>query len=177
MSGAELHALLADMAPLSLQERRKQNHLKLSYYVSLAHDSRAVLSEVTARLDCRRLRTNLVWSIDEGRRIGLLDILPAAANKRHAISFLMRQCGVDTAHTVFAGDSGNDLDVLLSPIPSVLVANADAEVRREARRADGATLYLAQGGFMGMNGCYSAGIVEGAVHFRPELAARLAESG
>jgi len=175
MNGAELHVLLADMAPLRLQEWQKQGRFKLSYCVSLAHDSRSLLTEVAARLASRRIRTNLVWSIDEERRTGLLDILPAAANKRHAIDFLMRQCGLDAAHTLFAGDSGNDLDVLLSPIPAVLVANADAEVRRAVARVDGASLYLAHGGFLGMNGCYSAGIVEGVVHFRPEFVARLVE--
>ena len=34
-----------------------------------------------------------------------------------------------TQGAVFAGDSGNDLDVLLGPLQAVLVANADAEVR------------------------------------------------
>ena len=174
MSGPELHDLLADMASLKLQEEEKQGRYKLSYYLLLGQDSRTLMGEVEERLSGRGVCANLVWSIDEQRRIGLLDILPAAANKRHAIDFLMRQCGVDMAHTLFAGDSGNDLDVLLSPIPSVLVANADAEVRRAARRSEGEALYLARGGFMDMNGCYSAGIVEGLVHFRPEFAELLA---
>ena len=173
VSGPELHTVLADMAPLRLQEQEKQNRFKLSYYVALDGDSRVLLAEVERRLQERELRTNLIWSIDAERQCGLLDILPASANKRHAIEFLMRQCGVDAAHTIFAGDSGNDLDVLLSPIPAVLVANADAEVRRAVKREDGASLYLAQGGFLGMNGCYSAGILEGVVHFMPEFAARL----
>lgn len=174
ISGPELHTMLADMAPLRLQEEEKQNRFKLSYYVSLDGDSRLLLAEVERRLQGRQLRTNLIWSIDEERQSGLLDILPASANKRHAIDFLMRQCGVDAAHTLFAGDSGNDLDVLLSPIPAVLVANADAKVRRAVKRADGSKLYLAHGGFLGMNGCYSAGILEGVAHFMPEFAARLA---
>jgi hypothetical protein len=29
-------------------------------------------------------------------------------------------------------------------------------------------LYLAQGGFLGMNGNYSAGILEGIAHYHPE---------
>ena len=34
-------------------------------------------------------------------------------------------------------------------------------------------LYIARGGFMGMNGNYSAGILEGFVHFIPQAAAWL----
>ncbi len=36
----------------------------------------------------------------------------------------MRQQGFDDGNTVFAGDSGNDVPVLVSAVPSVLVANA-----------------------------------------------------
>ena len=64
--------------------------------------------------------------------------------------------------------------VFSSPIQSVLVANADESVRdsviRQAQvnhQTD--TLYLAQGNFMGMNGNYSAGILEGASHYMPQV--------
>jgi hypothetical protein len=83
-------------------------------------------------------------------------------------------------NTVFAGDSGNDLPVLSSGLRAVLVANATDEVRDEARqlsaaRGTGDTLYLAQGGFMGMNGNYSAGILEGVAHFLPQSRPWMAE--
>ena len=65
-------------------------------------------------------------------QVGLLDVLPARASKKHAVSFLMQRNGFALDDTVFAGDSGNDLPVLVSEIPAVLVANASAEVRREA---------------------------------------------
>jgi hypothetical protein len=75
---------------------------------------------------------------------------------------------------LFAGDSGNDLSVLASELPAVLVANAAESVRGEAvtvAQSNGTTphLYLAQGGFWEMNGNYSAGILEGVAHFRPDL--------
>jgi 3-deoxy-D-manno-octulosonate 8-phosphate phosphatase KdsC-like HAD superfamily phosphatase len=85
----------------------------------------------------------------------------------------MRHRGFDYANTVFAGDSGNDLPVLASQIQSVLVANADLDVVEQAKtqaRKQGtmAAFYLAQGGFLGMNGNYSAGILEGVAHYHPE---------
>jgi hypothetical protein len=105
----------------------------------------------------------------------LLDVLPSSANKLHAIRFLMRQQGFTLGNTVFAGDSGNDLDVLTSDIRSVLVANADAETKLRAAKASADTLYVAKGGYLGMNGNYSAGILEGAAHYWPEVDAWLRE--
>ena len=75
---------------------------------------------------------------------------------------------------MFAGDSGNDLVVMTSPIKSVLVANASNEVRLEAQQqalnmGQSDAMYFARGGFLGMNGNYSAGVLEGIVHYIPEL--------
>jgi hypothetical protein len=55
----------------------------------------------------------------------------------------------------------------LSDIPSVLVANADAETKNRAVNVD--ALYIAKGGYLGMNGNYSAGILEGVAHYRPDV--------
>lgn len=164
-----LHALLAAYPDLQLQEAEKQNTHKLSYYLPVQLNHMAVISDIQTCLEKEGIQANLIWSIDELQNIGLLDILPASANKLHAINFLMRQESFDTQHTVFAGDSGNDLDVLLSPVQSVLVANADQEVRAAVKEAAPDALYVAKGGFLNMNGNYSAGILEGIAHYRPEL--------
>jgi len=164
-----LHNLLADISLLQLQEQEKQNTHKLSYYLPLGHHHPAIIADIEARLKAKKIGANLIWSVDELRHSGLLDIVPASANKLHAINFLMRQDGYDRKYTVFAGDSGNDLDVLLSPIQSVLVANADDEVRAAVKDASPENLYVAHGGFLNMNGCYSAGILEGIAHYRPEF--------
>ena len=81
----------------------------------------------------------------------------------------MQQQGYTLENTLFAGDSGNDLDVLMSDIRSVLVANADAETKQRAAKASADALYVAKGGYLGMNGNYSAGILEGAAHYWPEV--------
>jgi len=173
MSCMEIHRLLQDISPLRIQEQGNLNQHKLSYYLPLDTDPAPVLAAIEARLARHSIRANLIWSIDAHcHRACLLDILPAAANKLHAIRFLMQQDGFDVSDTLFAGDSGNDLDVLLSEIPSVLVANGDAETRRavEQAKATNSQVYLASGGLMGMNGCYSAGILEGLVHYHPDAA-------
>lgn len=172
----ELSALVGEPAPLRLQEPERQNDFKLSYYAPADFDARAYrewLQETLAARGAAELRIAVVWSVDETRRLGLLDLIPDRATKLHAVEFLIRALDRDRARTLYAGDSGNDLPVLASSIPSVLVRNAREDVRREALRLaeanrHGARLYLARGGLKGMNGNYAAGLLEGMVHFFPE---------
>lgn len=166
---AQLAAVLEDLPSLRLQEAAKQSALKLSYYTAALGDPAELLTQVRERLAATGANMCLIWSIDETTHTGLLDVLPAGAGKLAALEFLRKQLGIAMDKTVFAGDSGNDMEVLVSNIPSVLVANADDAVRAEAvKRGDSHTLFLAQGGLAGMNGCYSAGILEGVIHFLPE---------
>jgi sucrose-6-phosphatase len=169
----DMRRLFADIPSLTLQPEAKQNSYKLSYYVSLDTDQELLMSEMQSILDSNDIRASLIWSIDELAATGLLDVLPASASKSHAIEFLMRQLDYDLSNTIFAGDSGNDLAVLISPIRSVLVANASAEVRQQAEQqvidnGHSDALYFAEGDFLGMNGNYSAGILEGVAHYAPE---------
>jgi len=175
-SQAELAALLTDIPLLRLQEATKQAAFKLSYYAPALVDPAALLHQVWHRLAASGARVNLVWSVDETSDTGLLDVLPASASKLHALEFLRARLGIGLERSVFAGDSGNDMEVLVSDMPAILVANAQDSVRVEAvARADAARLYLAQGGWLGMNGNYSAGILEGLAHFMPETVAWLQE--
>lgn len=170
----QLSEILRDVSELRLQERSKQNTFKLSYYLS-SHVDQAVLHlNLTNRLMKLGIETSLVWSMDEPAGVGLLDILPKRATKLHAVEFLQAYLGIAPSATLFAGDSSNDLSVLASSIPSVLVANAAAAVARDALAAaieagNQQHLYIAQGGYLDMNGNYSAGILEGVVHYHPEL--------
>lgn len=171
---AELSTLFQDFPALRLQEETKQNIHKLSYYVELAANHTWLMDEMQMRLREHGIHASLIWSIDEPANTGLLDVLPARATKRHAIEFLMEKQGFALENTVFSGDSGNDLPVLISPVPSTLVNNANREIKVEALQMANMTgteqtLYLARGGFQGMNGNYAAGILEGIVHYHPEV--------
>lgn len=175
-----LASLLTDLNSLRLQEAEKQNTYKLSYYAEPTINVEALLREIQQRLEHNAIAASLIWSIDETTDTGLLDILPKAATKRHAVEFLINQQGYSLDNTLFAGDSGNDLPVLTSPIHSVLVANATNEVRTQAVQMTSAlgtedALYLANGNLLGMNGNYSAGILEGCVHYMPVTRAWLDE--
>jgi HAD superfamily hydrolase (TIGR01484 family) len=169
----DLKVFLADLIDLALQERDKQNTFKLSYYSDVAVDVARLKQEINERLVHANVQASLIWSIDEEKNIGLLDVLPERATKVHAIRFLMKKRGYSHEQVVFAGDSGNDLPALTSGLNAVLVKNGHEKVRKEARlvmekRAMSERLYLAQGNFLGMNGNYCAGVLEGIAHFLPE---------
>ncbi|MDH4233990.1 MAG: HAD-IIB family hydrolase, partial [Gallionella sp.] len=108
--------LLGDLPALQLQENEKQGRHKLSFYVPLETDTQKLVSEMGKLLKQVKINANLIWSIDENAGVGLLDIIPASAGKLSAIRFLMHKEVFHRENTIFAGDSGNDLDVLLSDI-------------------------------------------------------------
>lgn len=169
---AQLQSLLANHAALRLQEAAKQNRSKLSYYLPLETDTEYLIQNIQTELSARGVHAELVYSVDEAESIGLLDILPACATKFHAVEFLIKQLAIEPKNTVFAGDSGNDLPVMASEIQSVLVANASPEIQRQAqemalKQGNQNQLYLAQGHFLGLNGNYAAGILEGIAHYLP----------
>jgi HAD superfamily hydrolase (TIGR01484 family) len=170
----QLHALFADLKALRLQGADRQNSHKLSYFVPLHTDVEGLLHTMQQRLAAESLHAELIWSVDEPAGVGLLDVVPLSATKLHAVEFLRRKLGLSYADCLFAGDSGNDMPVLASAVPAVLVANASDTVRNAALGAARALghedcLYLARGHALGMNGNYSAGILEGVSYFHPDF--------
>lgn len=174
----QIKQLLSHIPYLTVQESSKQNTHKLSYYLPLQVDSDEVIAKMDACLKTENIAASLIWSIDEPNNTGLLDVLPRNATKLHAIEFLQQQLAYNQDEVVFAGDSGNDLPVLVSQIPSVLVANATNEIKQSAQllaEQNGHldTLYLASVNKLNMNGNYSAGVLEGVWHFVPEFRDKL----
>lgn len=169
---SDLKAMLNDIQALRPQESAKQNHFKLSYYLPLQSNREIITTLIKRRFGDADVKASLIWSVDEPAGIGLLDILPAGASKYHAIEALMSIHGFSYDNTVFCGDSGNDIEVLASPIPAVLVANCQPDVRELAillanENRYSRELYIAKGDFLSMNGNYSAGMLEGIAHYYP----------
>lgn len=178
----QIKQLFEDIVGLQLQEISKQNTHKLSYYLPLYTDHDEIIKQMQIRLEKENINASLIWSIDEPKGIGLLDVLPKNATKLHALEFLQSQLGFSAHEVVFAGDSGNDLMVLSSEVQSVLVANASEDVRRAAQQLaeqNGRlkTLYLAGSAKLGMDGNYSAGVLEGIWHFVPAFRVHLKQIG
>lgn len=178
---ADLQALLRDLPQLQPQDASRQARWKLSFEAAPDGELPQLAGMIRDRLAAAGVRASVVFSRDDALGIGLVDVLPASADKHRALEFVMARLGFGPGQTVFAGDSGNDLQALAGPVPAVLVANASPELRAVARReADAAghadRLYLARGGLPGLNGNYAAGILEGVLHYHPAWAARLEEN-
>ena len=174
-----LRGLLAGVGPLELQEPDRQRPFKVSWYLPGEASRSAVDAAVAARLTEAGVRASRIFSLDPATGRGLLDVVPEASGKLGAIRHLRDSLGYGTDEIVFGGDSGNDLDALVSEVPAVLVANADAGTREAAR--DGALaagraarLHLADGASealrsLGLDGNYAGGLIEGLLHFHPGL--------
>ena len=174
----DLFEALAGIQELKLQELEKQKCYKLSYYVGLENDRHALLARVEECLNQLGVKASCIWSVDEPEHIGLLDILPQNATKLHAIQYLQNSLGYRDEEVLFAGDSGNDLPVMASPLRSVLVANADDDTQQQALqivRAQGVedSLYLANDPTFPLGGNYAAGVLQGVAHFAPDMIAPL----
>jgi len=161
VAAERIHAALADFESLRLQEPENQRVFKVSYYV---HEipTPELLDAVRARLaDAGRVR--VVASHDPNHGSGFLDLLPEAAGKANAVRHIARKLGMTEDDVVFAGDSGNDTDALLSGVRAVLVGNAPATLRSEVRAsAEGRGL---QGRVFFASSHFAAGVVEGLRHF------------
>ena len=165
----QVNKLLSRIPHVRLQESDRQSDLKISMELPIHADfpqTACIVESLMTKLD---LKFRLVWSIDDATNTRLLDLLPSRAGKLNAIRYLMKRCNFQRSKSLFAGDSGNDLDVLESNIPSVLVANASEDLRQWARKLGQESLYVAEGGFLGMNGNYVAGILEGIARFWPQI--------
>ena len=167
-----------DGLEIRLQEEEKQNRYKVSYYTAPQFDIKAVRKRVSTLLNEHGIFTSIIWSRDESVQCGLLDILPQRANKLQAIRFLIKEEKIPETALVFAGDSGNDLDALTSGFQAILVKNSTADVQKAAlaglkEKGHTDSLYIAEGGLLGMNGNYAAGVLEGFFHFFPDSAGYL----
>jgi len=156
-SHGDIVQLLHSLEKLQLQESYQQNKFKVSYYTRSEMDSDALVSKINSLLEQANINASIVWSVDEAKDIGLVDVLPRRATKNEACH---------------AGDSGNDLAPLTSGMQAVLVKNARDEVKTRAREMTvekdiRPRLYIAKGGLFGMNGNYAAGVLEGLIHHIP----------
>lgn len=167
MSSWDIRKRLSQTIRLKLQPEAKQGLYKLSYQLQPADQLSSAVEELLAQIKPLDIQFNCITSIDETENIGLVDILPHSANKLLAIEFLLEDIGISPDKVVFSGDSGNDLDVILSPLKATLVGNATAEVKQLALQQTMESenqnhFYLAKGN-------YAAGILEGFFYYFPHV--------
>ncbi|WP_333874462.1 HAD-IIB family hydrolase [Methylobacter sp.] len=156
-----LRKTLTKIPRLLTQELDKQGRYKFSLYYHKAA-SKELQAEIRYRVDALADNLKLVVSIEEGSGRALLDIIPIDAGKKHAVEYMAHCYRLAKARVFFAGDSGNDFDVLLSGICGTMVGNAPNDVQSRLRvlqtQFSEAQLYMA-------NAHYGDGIIEGLHHY------------
>jgi hydroxymethylpyrimidine pyrophosphatase-like HAD family hydrolase len=152
---------------LTEQEREHCGPFKQSYY--LEHDRKDAILEVVDERVKGRFDEVIIYSFDSQTGKGLLDFLPHSATKQTALEYIADELGVEKPDVVFCGDSGNDVFPLTAGFSGVLVRNADsqlvASVRQAMDRRPELRVYFAKGGFEGLSGYYTSGVIEGAYHY------------
>lgn len=143
-----LAALFDGVPGLALQSADQQSEFKLSFNVDL--EAAPDLPALEARLREARLHANLILSHD-----AYLDVLPVRASKGQAIRYLAYKWGLPLRAFLVAGDSGNDLEMLVGDTLAVVVSNHSSELERLRGLEQ---VYFAEAP------C-AAGILEGIAHY------------
>lgn len=145
-----------------LQEAPKQSPLKVSFYTKVPEEPAVEEARLEADLAEAGLAARVIVSHDETAEMGLVDFLAPGSGKASALGYLRERTDLGAEQTLFAGDSGNDADALLSGVCGILVGNATAAVREQIRQwaaeTPEARVYFAERP-------YTAGILEGMVHY------------
>jgi sucrose-6-phosphatase len=164
LSVEDVRDVLDGVRGLTLQPQERQTSVKLSFYVAPGDDHAKVLGVVQERLEAFQGRVQTVYSVRARDGTGLLDVLPAGVAKDFALHYLHDHTGVDEDRLVFAGDSGNDVEAMLTGFKVVVVGNAPGNVKEELKRRAAKEgiqeerLYFAESP-------YAGGVLEGCRHF------------
>lgn len=132
---------------VSLQEGYKQRTFKVSYDVD---ESFAGVKGLRTRLRQEGLHANIIYSHDR-----YLDLLPLRASKGYAVRYFADKWGISLEKILVAGDSGNDMDMMVGRTMGVVVGNHEQELER-LRNLE--SVYFA-------NGNHANGILEAIEHF------------
>lgn len=146
----KLQDVLRKIPKLSLQEEEAQYAYKLSYYVDddFTEDDKADIYDL---LDKHNLKANLLFTDSR-----FMDFLPFRAGKGLAIRYISRKWKIPLDQILTAGNSGNDMDMLLGNMKGIVVGNYSPELEEVRHNKN---VYFAEQPL-------SKGILEGIGHYR-----------
>lgn len=123
-----ISAIVGKTPGVAPQGPENQLRRKSSWVWPQATDEK--LAALRRRLAATGLRVRVIFS---GGR--LLDVVPAEGGKGAALRWLCRRLRVSLRAVAVAGDAGNDREMFqLAGVRQIVVANADADLRRVATR-------------------------------------------
>ncbi len=164
---AAIRDAVAGVDGIKEQEQEHLNQFKQSYYVE--HERNDEILKKINGLVKGKYDEVIIYSFDSMDGKGLLDFLPNSATKQTALEYVAEEFETKKQEVVFCGDSGNDIFPLTAGFSGVLVRNADeqlvANVKVAMSENPDLNAYFAKGGFMGLNGYYTSGVIEGAYHY------------
>lgn len=139
---------LAHFPGLTLQAPENQREFKLSYIAK--PELMPPLSDIKNHLRQYDLHAQLIYSHEE-----FLDVLPVRASKGHAVRYLSYKWGLPLENFVVAGDSGNDIEMLIGDTRAIVVGNYSQELEKLRHNEH---IYFA-------SEHYAAGISEGLAYY------------
>ena len=160
---AAIRDAASGVAGMPEQESEHQNPFKQSYYVE--HDKKGAVLKQVDELVKGRFDEIIIYNFDSQDGKGL----PASATKLTALEYVAEEFDAAKQDVVFCGDSGNDIFPLTAWFCGVLVRHADEQLVENVTKAmsknPDLNIYFAKGGFMGLEGYYTSGVIEGACHY------------
>ena len=144
---SRLRKFMQNEKGVTLQEGYKQRTFKISYDVN---SSFIGVKDLRKRLRKEGLHSNIIYSHGQ-----YLDLLPLRASKGFAVRYFADKWGIPLENILVAGDSGNDLDMMVGRTKGVVVGNHDRELER-LRDLD--RVYFASGN-------HANGILEAIEHY------------
>ncbi|HEX5564860.1 MAG TPA: HAD-IIB family hydrolase [Sporosarcina sp.] len=105
----------------SLKKQKLPDDRRVSFTVS---DDIGAVNEFKKALEDRAIAHSFVFSSNRD-----IDILPSGAGKGNALEYALGRYAMEDVKLLIAGDSGNDRDMLSLGHPSVIVGNAQPELR------------------------------------------------
>ena len=164
---AKIREAVVGVGGMREQESEHLNQFKQSYYTD--HNKQDEILREVDGLVKGKFDEVIVYSYDSQDDKGLLDFLPDSATKQTALEYVAEEYGAEKSKVVFCGDSGNDIFPLTAGFSGVLVRNADEQLVKNVKTAmqtnPDLKVYFAKGDFMGLNGYYTSGVIEGAYHY------------
>ncbi|MBN2208080.1 MAG: HAD-IIB family hydrolase [Candidatus Coatesbacteria bacterium] len=146
---------MSDFSGLKLQPKDAQSRHKISYFIDT--EEAPSIRHIRSHLRKRGLHCYLVYSHGV-----FLDVLPIRASKGGALRYVAYKWGIPLERILVAGDSGNDIEMMLGETLGVVVGNCSPEVER-LRGLE--KTYFAESH-------HASGVLEGIKHYdflRPDL--------
>ncbi len=144
-----IRRLIDELPGIQKQPQKEQSRFKVSYYYD--PELAPSVEDIITLLREKEINANVTLSFGQ-----FLDIVPSRASKGQALRYVAQLLGIPLEHTLVAGGSGTDEDMMRGNMLSVVVSNRHHEELSQLEEAD--SIY-----FAGQSHAY--GILEAIDHY------------